>query len=69
MSKNPDMLTVSEAAELLGRHPHTIRKLIKSGVVPAKQLGKNGMFLVSKAALLDALEYDPTADERRQSQE
>ena len=56
------LLTLPEAAALVGKHPQTIRRWIYSGHVPAKKVGKYGRFIIREQDLMDALEYDPPAD-------
>lgn len=35
------MVSLSEAAEVVGIHPETLRRLVKQGVVPASRIGKS----------------------------
>jgi excisionase family DNA binding protein len=35
----PEYITVKQAAELMGLHPHTVYKLIHLGKLPAYKLG------------------------------
>lgn len=61
-----DLLTVSQAAELLGKSMQTIRDWITSGKIPAIQAGEFGKFLIEREKLLKAIEYKPAA---KQAQE
>lgn len=53
------LLTVPDAAQLLGKHPNTIRRWIYAGLLPAKKVGKYGRFMIRKSDLEDAVEYQP----------
>ena len=39
------ILTLAEVAELLQVHPNTVRKLVKTGVIPAAKVAKAWMFV------------------------
>jgi len=55
-----ELLTVPEAAVLVGRDPHTIRRWIYNGFLKAqKGRGKYGRFRIQKSDLLKAVQYEP----------
>lgn len=39
------LLSVSQAAELLGRDPSTIRRLINAGTIPAERIGARSFYI------------------------
>jgi excisionase family DNA binding protein len=61
---NQRLLSVAEAAKLLGLHPMTVRRKIRAGQLPAVQLGGSGTAIRIPAGELDAwLESEPERTE------
>lgn len=58
MPENNRVYTISEVAELLEKHPQTIRLWIKKGLLPALKAGSKGQFMI-KAEVLECLNYKP----------
>jgi len=54
---NDEVLTAQEAAELLGAHVETIRRMARKGIIPAYKIGKDWRF--RKAVLLSWSERNP----------
>ncbi|GAA1701739.1 helix-turn-helix domain-containing protein [Fodinicola feengrottensis] len=52
-SELPDMVTVTEAAALLGKPDRTVRWMINNGLLPARQVGSAGW--VIRRAVVDEL--------------
>ena len=52
----PEILTLSQAAELLNCHPNTLRNWSEQGVVPCIRLGPRGDRRFRKRDLLKLLE-------------
>lgn len=52
----PEILTLSQAAELLNCHPNTLRNWSEQGVVPCIRLGPRGDRRFRKKDLLKLLE-------------
>ena len=52
-----DILTVSEAAGFLKKHPDTIRRWIKTKKLVARKIsaGKNGIFVILRSDLLEVV--------------
>ena len=59
----PDWITTSEAAELSGYHPVTLRKLLLSGKVKGQKWGRE--WQVSKVSLLAYVRRVEKLGERR----
>ena len=53
--KQPDTLTVQEAAALLRVEPITIRRWIKSGHLPAFQLRPSGHYRISRSRITEMM--------------
>ena len=49
----PDVLRVGDLCIILGRRPEAIRRLIRTGEIPARKLG--GQYVVERRAFLAAL--------------
>jgi excisionase family DNA binding protein len=56
--ENDEVLNTQEAAELLGAHVETIRRMARRGTIPAYKIGKDWRF--RKRALLTWSETNPT---------
>lgn len=54
-----DLLSVPEAAKLLGKSDHCIYKWIRKGKIRALRIGELGNFMIPRKDLMDALEYKP----------
>jgi len=54
----PNLVTIAEAAKLLGVHPNTVRNRIKTGLLPAeKMLTPNGdAYMIPRTSIEDALQ-------------
>jgi len=54
----PNLVTIAEAAKLLGVHPNTVRNRIKTGLLPAeKMLTPNGdAYMIPRTTIEDALQ-------------
>jgi len=50
----PDLLDLKQAAELLGVHPRTVRRMIKQGHLPAYRLAGGQQLRIKKSDLLEA---------------
>jgi len=61
----PDYLTTSEAAARLGLGPRTVQRLVKSGILPARQFGR--VFLIDARDLHHAHGRRPVGRPRRTS--
>lgn len=60
--KDNRVYTISEVAELLEKHPETIRLWIRKGKLPAMKAGKLGHYMI-KAEDLECLNYRPENEE------
>lgn len=50
MSQGSDLLTVADVARVLGRHPDTVRRWIRSGAIPTARLSdQTGRLLVRRS--------------------
>lgn len=56
-------LTVAQAAEFAGRHPETIRRWIRRGLLPAYKVGVKGRFSIDRQELEETMRYRPTNGE------
>jgi excisionase family DNA binding protein len=58
-TKEKDILTRKEAAELLGLHPNVLVKYVRTRGLPAQKLGRDWRF--SRRDLLEWMRTQPTA--------
>jgi excisionase family DNA binding protein len=56
-------LTVTEAAQLIGYHADTVRKLVRAGEIKARKFGP--LWQVDRAALLTYVEHVQKIGEKR----
>lgn len=56
-----DVLTVNDAAELLGISPYTVRKQARQGLIPGRKIGKEWRF--SRESLVDWLGCELSRDD------
>ena len=67
VSSSGDLLTVEQAAKLLGKHPETIRRAVRKGTLPDGRANPRGHLRIRRGDL-QALaapapaRYDPVAD-------
>ena len=54
-----DLMSVAEAAELLGKCEATIIHWIRRGKIKALRVGKLGDFMIPREDLMKSLEYKP----------
>lgn len=57
--QTPDLLSTDEAAELLGLHPNTIKKMIHEGRLPALKPGAGRNWKIRREDALALLEVKP----------
>ena len=43
-----DIMRVDEAADLLGKHPDTVRSLLRKGELPGRKIGREWIMLKSE---------------------
>jgi excisionase family DNA binding protein len=58
-------LNLQQAAEFLGAHPETIRKLAKNGKIPARKVGKGWAFIEEDLAAWVSGRYPHSGRELR----
>lgn len=56
-----DILTVNDAAELLGISPYTVRKQARQGLIPGRKIGKEWRF--SRESLVEWLGCELSRDD------
>lgn len=52
----PELLTITEASELLKVHPNTLRNWDKAGLLKAKRIGVRGIRRYSRTGLMEFLD-------------
>lgn len=56
----PDLVSTEEAAELLGLHANTVKKMIRSGRLPATKPGAGRNWKIARADVLSQLIEGPS---------
>ena len=59
------MLTIPEAAAILGVHPDTARRYAREGVIKSRKLPRSNRHYVLKSELLEWLKSQPIIGEPR----
>lgn len=56
--QTPDLVSTEEAAELLGLHPNTVKKMIHDGRLPATKPGAGRNWKIARGDVLRLLESE-----------
>lgn len=57
--KDNTVYTISEVAEMLQKHPQTIRYWIKNKKLRAMKVGEHGQYMIKSEDLEEALDFKP----------